>query len=110
VATTTTTVLVPHNNNSTIITAAPPEQIDRGLTVKALPNPTSGSFAFTVSSDITDNRILVTVFDIYGRKIEDKWLTNGGTIHLGDMYKAGTYLLRVVQGMERKELKLVKMK
>jgi hypothetical protein len=108
VATTTTTVLVPHNMTMAQANGSE-EQPVSGLLVKALPNPSTGNFAVTVSSDNSQDKIWISVFDMYGRKVEERWLNSGATISLGDKYMAGTYLLRIIQGTERRELKLVKM-
>ncbi len=107
VAVSATTVLVPHNNNN-LVAIAPADLAEQGMTVKAMPNPSNSNYTITVNSDNRDDRILVTVFDMYGRRIEDRWMNPGTTISLGDKYMAGTYILRVMQGMVSKEIKLVK--
>lgn len=110
VATAITTVMVPHNMNNNSIVVSQDEQINTGLVVKALPNPSNSNFAVTISSDNSLDKILVSVYDMYGRIMEDRMMNTGGTISLGDKYIAGTYILRVTQGAKRQEFKLVKMK
>jgi len=48
------------------------------------------------------------VMDISGRIIETKNVTADQTIRIGDNYRAGIYLAEVIQGNERKIVKLVK--
>jgi hypothetical protein len=103
-----TYVYVPHNNSMNIYSIVPAEQAGKGLSVKALPNPSNGNFAVTVNSDNIVERIMITVFDMHGRRIEDRLVNNGMTISLGSNYRAGTYILRVIQGKESKEYKLIK--
>lgn len=109
-ATTTTTVLVPHNNSNVIVNPGTEQLPVQGLVIKALPNPSNSNFAVTVSSDNNQDKILVSVFDVYGRRIEERWMTSGATISLGDKYVAGTYVVKVMQGATTSEIKLVKVK
>jgi hypothetical protein len=109
-ATTTTTVLVPHNMNSVPITMRQQEGFtEGGLTITAFPNSSSSAFALSISSTDYENRIFVSVFDVYGRQIESKWLNSGGIVNLGAKYIAGVYFVSVTQGTERKECKLIKL-
>lgn len=109
VATTTTTVLVPHNNITAPLAIVREGKSQPGLQVKALPNPSNSHFAVTVTSDSDKDKVLVTVFDLFGRRIEDKWMNSGATIILGEKLRAGSYVLRVTQGAEIKTLKIVKL-
>lgn len=109
-ATTTTTVLVPHNMNSVPITMRQTEEImNRNLTVSAFPNPSSSDFAISINSNDYENRIFVSVFDVFGRQMESRWLNNEGIINLGAKYMTGVYFVRVIQGTERKECKVIKL-
>jgi hypothetical protein len=109
VATTTTTVVVPHNNITGPVAIVSEEKPQTGLQVKALPNPSNSNFAVTVTSENDKDKVLVSVFDLFGRRIEDKWMNSGATIVLGENLRAGSYLLRITQGTEIKTLKIVKM-
>ncbi len=79
------------------------------LLLKAMPNPSTTQFTLQVSSDISDERIQVDVFDLFGRKIEEKQVSHEATLRIGQQYKPGVYLVRVTQGSSHRELKLVKM-
>lgn len=109
-ATTTTTVLVPHNNSNLLVNAGTEQAAVQGLVIKALPNPSNSNFAITVNSDNYQDKIQVSVYDVYGRKIEDRQMTSGATISLGEKYGAGTYVVKIMQGSAVREVKLVKVK
>ena len=48
------------------------------------------------------------VIDMYGRIIEVRNVSAEQTIKLGDRYRAGTYIVKFIQGENHKQLKLVK--
>ena len=79
------------------------------LEVKAAPNPTNNSFTIYVNSNNLKDRIVMHVIDLYGRVIEIRNVASEQTIKLGDKYKAGTYIVRLLQGDKQKELKLIKL-
>jgi len=79
------------------------------LEVKAAPNPTNNSFTIYVNSNNLKDRIVMQVIDLYGRVIEIRNVAAEQTIKLGDKYKAGTYIVRLLQGDKQKELKLIKL-
>ena len=93
------------NKNNEVISEA--MQV-KSLEIMAYPNPTSNSFSLTVQSDLNE-KILMQVMDMYGRVIETITVTANSVIRFGDRYNAGVYFVRVVQGNEHKELKLVKL-
>jgi hypothetical protein len=113
-ATTTVNVYVPHNKNGPV-TAKPnsggTEDSDMisGFKVKTMPNPSTGVFNINVSSDNLSERIKMVVYDLYGRKIEEHAIANGATIKIGNNYRSGVFIVRVTQGANRKEMKLIKL-
>jgi hypothetical protein len=80
------------------------------FTVKTSPNPTSGVFKLiTLSDDKTP--VSVRVFDISGRMIGAEQKVSPNTLlRLGESWNNGTYFAEVVQGEQRKVIKLVKIK
>jgi len=54
------------------------------------------------------SQLRLRVMDISGRIIETKNVTSNQTIRVGDNYHAGIYLAEIVQGNDRKIVKLVK--
>jgi hypothetical protein len=113
-ATTTVNVYVPHDKNGPVtaksILGATEESADitTGMKVMVMPNPSTGVFNIKVSSDNLNEKIIMVVYDLYGRKLDEKNINNGATIKIGDNYRSGVYLVRILQGVNRKELKLVK--
>jgi hypothetical protein len=50
------------------------------------------------------------VFDQYGRLVEARNnISVGSIVRLGDKYRSGVYYVRVLQGKQHKDLKLVKL-
>jgi hypothetical protein len=80
------------------------------LELAAYPNPTSSNYTIQVNAGNTKDKILLQVFDVSGRIIETRNnVTAGSTFTLGDKYRPGSYFIRVMQGKEHKEIKLVKL-
>ncbi len=79
------------------------------LIVKAMPNPTNNNFTLTIRSNNLKDKIMMQVIDINGRIIEVRNIAAEQTIKLGDRYLPGSYYVRVLQGKEHKEIKLVKL-
>jgi subtilisin-like proprotein convertase family protein len=79
------------------------------LEVKASPNPTSTSFIISISSSNLTDPITLTATDLLGRIVEVKTVGARQVIRMGDRYRPGLYMIRVLQGMEHRELKLVKL-
>ncbi len=77
------------------------------LDVIASPNPSKNRF--TMQLKATGNeRINIRVTDQFGRVIDRKTNIAAGTFRLGDSYKPGIYFVEIIQGTERKVLRLVK--
>jgi hypothetical protein len=49
------------------------------------------------------------IVDMYGRVIEKRILSNAQTIYMGEKYRPGTYIVRIIQGDQSKQLKLIKL-
>ena len=79
------------------------------LTATVYPNPASNYFNIMINSNDVKERITMQVTDMYGRVIEARNITVNSTIRLGDRYRPGTYFVRVIQGKQHKEIKLVKL-
>jgi hypothetical protein len=77
--------------------------------VKAYPNPSATNFTVNVKANSTNEKITMQVVDMYGRIIETRNVNANSTIRFGDRYSPGTYFVRVIQGKEHKEIKLVKL-
>jgi hypothetical protein len=95
---------------ASIITKSPVEKEAPGngkLTIVAMPNPSAKGFMLNVTGNAT-SQLMLRVMDISGRIIETKNVTSNQSIRIGDNYRAGIYFAEVMQGNERKIVKLVK--
>ena len=77
------------------------------LAIVAIPNPSTKGFMLNIAGDFT-SQLTLRVIDISGRIIEIKNVTPNQTIRIGDSYRAGIYFAELMQGNERKIVKLVK--
>jgi hypothetical protein len=85
------------------------EVVARVLEVIAFPNPSASHFTVNIKGNNKAEKIIMQVVDMYGRIIETRNVTVSPTIHFGDGYIPGYYFLRIIQGKEHKEIKLVKL-
>lgn len=93
--------------NATVTTEQP--TLLSEMAISASPNPTTYSFNIIVHSSNRTEKITVRVVDVLGRVIENRNLiTAGKTFTLGESYSAGVYLVEVIQGNDRKTVKLIK--
>ena len=108
----TFTVTVVCGPASSITNISVPQQelqaIANGFNVVAFPNPSTNSFSITVQSG-TKEKITMQLLDIYGRIIETRHVNVNSLIRFGDRYSPGTYFVRIMQGKEHKEIKLIKL-
>ncbi len=84
------------------------EEAINDLDVIAFPNPSRNNFTLSVKGNVNE-KITMQVIDILGRVIEIRNVTANSIITFGDAYRAGTYFVRVMQGKEHKEIKLIKL-
>ncbi len=102
------------NNNLTTKTTSPEVESEtipvNELNVDVYPNPASSYFNIMINSNDSKEKIVVQVIDQYGRAIETRAnLSKGSAVRIGDSYRPGVYYVRVLQGKQHKELKLVKL-
>lgn len=79
------------------------------LDVIAYPNPTSSNFNISVRGSNKNDKITMQIVDIYGRIIETRNVNADSQISFGNRYNPGTYFVRIMQGKEHKEIKLMKL-
>ncbi len=105
-------VNVPHDHSAITSTRTTPlanAVVATALTVQALPNPAKGPFTVTINSG-SQEKIRVRVMNIDGRVMEKKNnVAPNSTISLGSKFSPGNYYIEVVQGEERRVVKVVKM-
>jgi hypothetical protein len=82
---------------------------DVKLELIAFPNPSVTQFNLKLqSSNITD-KITIRVFDMNGRTVQViQNLATGQTVQLGSGYRPGIYFVEMLQGNQRKQVKLLK--
>jgi hypothetical protein len=83
------------------------EAINESITIRVLPNPSTRNFTMNISANI-DAPIYLRVIDVSGRIIERKTISADQTIKVGNNYRSGIYFAEVIQGNERRIVKLVK--
>lgn len=78
------------------------------LDVIAYPNPSRSDFRITVQGDPKE-QITIQVVDMFGRVIEIRKINAQSVIEFGVGYRPGSYFVRIIQGKQHKELKLIKL-
>ena len=106
-------ITISSNAVSPITTGMKPEEpmnvIANSFDVNAYPNPTNANFSLKVGSTNRVDQIKMQVIDVYGRVIETRLIASNQNITFGQMYKPGAYYVRVIQGKEQKQIKLIKL-
>ena len=76
--------------------------------VKTMPNPSADNFNMIINSNDA-NPVTIRVTDISGRLIEThEKVTSTGVLRLGQTWNCGIYFAEVVQGDQRKVIKMIK--
>jgi hypothetical protein len=78
------------------------------LTVQAYPNPSVADFTLVLEGYNITDKVSITVTDLLGRKVYQTEGTGKLQYRFGNNFKTGMYNVQVVQGNEKKSLKLVK--
>lgn len=111
------TIVIGGSNNSILTKSTSTQNVEMeaatvkakvGLEVVAYPNPTTNHFSITVQANAKE-KIMMQVVDMYGRVVETRNVPANSIVRFGDRYATGTYFVRIMQGKEHKEIKLVKL-
>ena len=86
------------------------EVMDDGLQLKVFPNPTTVNFTLSVNSNNRTERMIMQVINVHGQIIETRTVTNNQTISFGERYRPGAYYVRIIQGDQQKQARLIKLK
>jgi hypothetical protein len=79
------------------------------LNLIALPNPSSGLFKLQIRSESTE-KASMRIIDMHGRLIEHRHnLEPNQTLQIGANYGPGVYLVELIQGKTRKQVRILKM-
>jgi PKD repeat protein len=82
--------------------------IGGSFTVAVLPNPAKTNFTLSIESN-SDSPVSIRLFDVQGRQIERLGnLSANSIVKFGDKLNSGFYLAEIMQGDEKKIVKLVK--
>jgi len=107
-------IVIQGNNTNTTVTNISQESLSEvksavdGLVVNAYPNPSKNYFTISVNSN-SKEEIMMQVFDQNGRTMDTRRnIVPGSVINFGDKYIPGAYYVRIMQGTEHKEVKLIK--
>ena len=83
--------------------------MENPIIVLAVPNPSPTHFTITVET-IGTEKVSLRVIDFTGKVIEQRNdIGSSKTLQLGGTYIPGIYVLEVVQGTKRKQIRLVKL-
>ena len=77
------------------------------MTVKVWPNPSNSQFELFVEST-SDEKIDIVVYDMLGRIVSSIIVIDSPIVTFGDTLAAGTYLIEVFQGNEKRMLRVIK--
>jgi len=78
------------------------------LDVSAMPNPTTNWFNLVIKSN-GDKTTNLRVINLNGLVVEDhQKVAPGSVLRLGELWRGGTYFIEVIQGDQRKVIKLIK--
>ena len=103
----TDTDIEPSASNSKIILMNE-EDPDKATLVRVYPNPSTSYFTVNIETASTD-KISVRLVDIAGRVVEVKNnLIGSQIVRIGNNLKAGLYFAEIIQGRDRKQIKLLK--
>jgi len=82
-----------------------------GLSVKVLGNPARNYFTLQIQTNNSD-KISIRVYDIYGRMLESKNSLAGSSqlLQVGANLKTGFYMVELIQGKQKTQLKLAKLR
>jgi len=114
----TNSVIVISGSNSSLTSAntnqktemeSKTEEVSNGLEVIAYPNPSTNNFTISIKGSSKTEKVTMQVVDMLGRIIETRNVNANSAIRFGERYRPGTYFVRIRQGKEHKQMKLVKM-
>jgi uncharacterized delta-60 repeat protein len=79
------------------------------LSISASPNPSADAFTIQLHSTDLKQQVSIRVYDVSGRLMEEReHISIGQVLHLGNQYKAGTYIIEAMQGTRRVQIKVIK--
>jgi hypothetical protein len=105
---TITSVKLATVQSASVDQVAEEQAVDQKLTVAVMPNPASSSFNLAIRSSGKE-AVTVRILDIFGQVIEKhEKINTAGVLRIGQNWTGGTYFAEVIQGNERKVIKLIR--
>ena len=105
----TTEVRVPHDRRRGDAGDCPQDRRETGLAGTIAPNPGRGQFMLNIQTDNNADRIDVRISSMQGRVVATlNNLRGSQVVRIGDGLEAGVYFVKITQGDETIQLKLVK--
>jgi uncharacterized delta-60 repeat protein len=99
------TVTIMNGGNTSVVEAEP---LGDALVVRVSPSPSTNRFRF-YSETGNKKPLQIRIFDNLGRLVEARSnVMPNSTIYFGESLRAGIYYVEVLQGTERKHIKLIK--
>jgi hypothetical protein len=90
------------------VTGAVEQALAGSLSLSASPNPSPSFFTIKLSGIRAKEKATLIVSDALGRVMETRSITADGVLQLGDRYRPGLYHIQLIQGHNRKTIKLIK--
>lgn len=78
------------------------------LKIQAYPNPSSTAFTVILDGINNNEKVNISITDVQGRKLYQLNSTNNRQFIVGRHLKPGVYILEVMNGADKKNMKLVK--
>jgi PKD repeat protein len=85
-----------------------PAKVKESFDAVASPNPTTNYFTLKITGTISDKPVKIRVTDLLGRTVETFERNPGEELRFGQKYFHGVYIVEVVQGTNKKQIKLIK--
>ena len=105
----TTTVTVPHDMSSGNAGNCPQGNRESGLNAVIAPNPGRGAFMLNIQTDDHTERIQIRISNMSGRIVSNiSGLIGSQVVRIGDNLDAGIYFVKITQGGNTIQLKLIK--
>lgn len=103
-------VRILNSAGTTVANSSKIEDENVDLNIRAVPNPSTNDFLLFLEGN-SDKLITLRVVDMAGKEIEKKpGLQNNSSTRVGAGWAHGTYLAELIQGNNKKTIKLIKSK
>jgi hypothetical protein len=104
-----TTVIVPHDRRDGNGVDCPQGRRESGLSAIISNNPGRGNFMLNIQTDNRTDRIQVTISNMSGRIVSNiSNIIGSQVVRIGDNLDAGVYFVKIIQGDQTVQLKLIK--